>query len=103
MLPDMLSKGCMKQMVASYERHGGNIIALEQVPMDQTHQYGVVAVGAAHGRTHELTGMVEKPKARAPRRPTTSFPAAIFSSRRCSRFSRPRRRVPAARSSSPMR
>ncbi len=61
MLPDMLSKGCMKQMVASYERHGGNIIALEQVPMDQTHQYGVVAVGAAHGRTHELTGMIEKP------------------------------------------
>jgi UTP--glucose-1-phosphate uridylyltransferase len=61
MLPDMLSKGCMKQMVASYERHGGNIIALEQVPMDQTHQYGVVGVGAAYGRTHELTGMIEKP------------------------------------------
>jgi len=61
MLPDMLSKGCMKQMVASYERHGGNVIALEQVPMDQTHQYGVVGVGAAYGRTHELTGMIEKP------------------------------------------
>lgn len=62
MLPDMLSKGCMKQMVDAYNRHGGNIIALEQVPMDQTHQYGVVAVGPAHGRVHELTGMVEKPK-----------------------------------------
>lgn len=62
MLPDMLSKGCMKQMVEAYEKHGGNVIALEQVPMDQTHQYGIVAVGAAHGRVHELTGMVEKPK-----------------------------------------
>jgi UTP--glucose-1-phosphate uridylyltransferase len=61
MLPDMLSKGCMKQMVAAYNGHGGNVIALEQVPMDQTHQYGVVAVGKAMGRVHELTGMVEKP------------------------------------------
>lgn len=62
MLPDMLSKGCMKQMIDSYNTHGGNIIALEQVPMDQTHQYGVVATGKAFGRTHELTGMIEKPK-----------------------------------------
>ncbi len=61
LLPDMLSKGCMKQMVDAYEKHGGNVIALEQVPMDQTHQYGIVAVGNAHGRVHELTGMVEKP------------------------------------------
>lgn len=61
MLPDMLSKGCMKQMVDAYNAHGGNVIALEQVPMDQTHQYGVVAVGQQHGRVHELTGMIEKP------------------------------------------
>lgn len=61
LLPDMLSRGCMKQMVDAYNQHGGNVIALEQVPPDQTHQYGVVAVGGSHGRVHELTGMVEKP------------------------------------------
>ena len=61
MLPDMLSRGCMKQMVDAYDKHGGNVIALEQVPMDQTHQYGIVAVGKAHDRVHELTGMIEKP------------------------------------------
>jgi UTP--glucose-1-phosphate uridylyltransferase len=62
MLPDMLSRGCMKQMLAAYERHGGNIIAVEEVPPGETHQYGIVAVGQDFGQTFEITGMVEKPK-----------------------------------------
>lgn len=62
MLPDMLSRGCMKQMLAAYERHGGNIIAVEEVPPSETHQYGVVAMGRDFGQTFEITGMVEKPK-----------------------------------------
>jgi UTP--glucose-1-phosphate uridylyltransferase len=61
LLPDMLSRGCMGQMLEAYERHGGNIIAVEEVPEDQTHQYGVVGVGETYGQTFELTGMVEKP------------------------------------------
>lgn len=60
-LPDMLSRGSMEQMIAAYEKHGGNIIAVEEVPEDQTHQYGVVSVGQEFGQTFELTGMVEKP------------------------------------------
>jgi UTP--glucose-1-phosphate uridylyltransferase len=60
-LPDMLSRGCMGQMLEAYEQHGGNIIAVEEVPDDQTHQYGIVAVGQDHGRSFEITGMVEKP------------------------------------------
>ncbi|MFO1147054.1 MAG: UTP--glucose-1-phosphate uridylyltransferase GalU [Alsobacter sp.] len=62
MLPDMLSRGCMKQMLAAYERHGGNIIAVEEVPPAETHQYGIVATGKEFGQTFEITGMVEKPK-----------------------------------------
>ena len=60
-LPDMLSRGCMSQMIAAYERHGGNIIAVEEVPEDQTHQYGIVATGEEFGDTFRITGMVEKP------------------------------------------
>lgn len=60
-LPDMLSRGSMEQMIAAYEQHGGNIIAVEEVPADQTHQYGVVSVGQEFGKTFEITGMVEKP------------------------------------------
>jgi len=61
LLPDMLSRGSMEQMLAAYDRHGGNIIAVEEVPADQTHQYGIVSVGEEFGTTFEITGMVEKP------------------------------------------
>jgi UTP--glucose-1-phosphate uridylyltransferase len=66
LLPDMVtmasSQGrCLAQCVAAYEKHGGNIIAVEEVPLDETHQYGVVSLGKDFGHTFEITGMVEKP------------------------------------------
>ncbi|WP_029032802.1 UTP--glucose-1-phosphate uridylyltransferase GalU [Salinarimonas rosea] len=61
-LPDMLSKGCMTQMLEAYERHGGNIIAAEEVPMEETSKYGILSVAEDHGRTFRISGMVEKPK-----------------------------------------
>jgi UTP--glucose-1-phosphate uridylyltransferase len=61
LLPDMLSRGSMEQMLAAYEQHGGNIIAVEEVPQDQTHLYGIVSVGQEFGQSFEITGMVEKP------------------------------------------
>ncbi len=66
-LPDMITlpgkngKRCLAQCVEAYEKHGGNIIAAEEVPMDQTHQYGVLAPGEDFGATFEITGMIEKP------------------------------------------
>ncbi len=68
LLPDMVTKPgarggrCLMQCVEAYNEVGGNIQALEEVPPDETHQYGVVAVGADHGAAVEITGMVEKPK-----------------------------------------
>jgi UTP--glucose-1-phosphate uridylyltransferase len=67
LLPDMLTLAgrsgnrCLAQCLAAYERHGGNIIAVEEVPKEETHQYGVVSVGHDYGDTFEITGMVEKP------------------------------------------
>jgi UTP--glucose-1-phosphate uridylyltransferase len=61
LLPDMLSRGCMKQMLEAYDQHGGNIIAVEEVPENQTHQYGIVGIGETFGQTFEINGMVEKP------------------------------------------
>ena len=63
LLPDMLSRGCMGQMLSAYERHGGNVIAVEEVAPEETHQYGIVGVGQTFGQTFEIDGMVEKPKA----------------------------------------
>lgn len=67
LLPDMITlpgqRGgrCLKQCIETYDRHGGNVIAVEEVPEDQTHQYGVVSIGADKGSEFEITGMVEKP------------------------------------------
>ncbi|HXW70349.1 MAG TPA: UTP--glucose-1-phosphate uridylyltransferase GalU [Methylocella sp.] len=66
LLPDMVTmaagKGrCLAQCVEAYERHGGNVIAVEKVSPEETHQYGVVSIGQEFGHTFEITGMVEKP------------------------------------------
>jgi UTP--glucose-1-phosphate uridylyltransferase len=67
LLPDMVTMGgpaktqCLAQCVEAYERRGGNVIAVEEVSPEETHQYGVVAVGKDYGRDFEITGMVEKP------------------------------------------
>ncbi len=65
LLPDMIIKGergCLAQMMEVYNERGGNVIAVEEVPGDQTHQYGVIDIGAGDGRVFDITGMVEKPK-----------------------------------------
>ncbi|MCI0468079.1 MAG: UTP--glucose-1-phosphate uridylyltransferase GalU [Beijerinckiaceae bacterium] len=67
LLPDMVTMAgsgqgrCLAQCIAAYEKHGGNIIAVEEVPPDDTHQYGVVSIGKDFGQSFEITGMVEKP------------------------------------------
>ncbi|RFB78769.1 UTP--glucose-1-phosphate uridylyltransferase [Methylovirgula sp. 4M-Z18] len=67
LLPDMITlpgargSRCLAQCVETYNKHGGNVIAVEEVPMDQTHQYGIVSVGEDFGHTFEINGMVEKP------------------------------------------
>jgi UTP--glucose-1-phosphate uridylyltransferase len=63
LLPDMLmSPGCLAQMLAAYEKHGGNVLAVEEVPPDQVSRYGIVGVGAEDETGFEITAMVEKPK-----------------------------------------
>ncbi len=67
LLPDMITlpgqRGgrCLKQCIEAYEKHAGNIIAVEEVPMEETDKYGVVAIGKDFGHTFEIGGMVEKP------------------------------------------
>ena len=65
LLPDDLvlaETPCLKQLADAYEQTGGNVIAVEEVPRDQTNRYGIVAPGAEHGRLVEVRGLVEKPK-----------------------------------------
>jgi UTP--glucose-1-phosphate uridylyltransferase len=66
LLPDMLIKGkrgCLAQMADAYRELGANanVIAVEEVPEDQTHMYGIVGTGKQKGASFEITAMVEKP------------------------------------------
>ncbi len=65
LLPDMLFKGTpgvLKQMMEAYEVGGGNVVAVEEVPMDEVSKYGVVARGQGPDEGFAITAMVEKPK-----------------------------------------
>lgn len=52
--------GCLSQMTAAYQQHSGSVVAVEEVPPEQTSSYGIVAIDkAANSR---VTKIVEKPK-----------------------------------------
>jgi UTP--glucose-1-phosphate uridylyltransferase len=65
-LPDELvlhAPGCLAQMIAAANAlpEKSNVLAVQEVPADQTHQYGICGVGKRDGRMFEVDGMVEKP------------------------------------------
>ena len=53
--------GCMAQMVALYEKTGGNIVAVQECDPAEAHKYGIVGRGRGAGDGFEITEMVEKP------------------------------------------
>lgn len=67
LLPDVIvqaaDKSCMEQMMELYNETGGNIIAVDEVPLEKTSSYGVVKY-EEDGKGHKkIDGMVEKPAA----------------------------------------
>jgi len=67
LLPDVLvqhNPGCLKQMIeAGRGVERANIIAVEEMPRERIHLYGVVGVGERRGKLFSITEMVEKPAA----------------------------------------
>lgn len=64
LLPDMLHQGetpCLKGMIERYNHDGGNVIGLYNVPMSETHHYGIADIEGGTGR-ERIRAMVEKPK-----------------------------------------
>jgi UTP--glucose-1-phosphate uridylyltransferase len=74
-LPDDLvlhPQGCLAQLVEAYNKVGGNLVAVEDVPREHTNRYGILDVvedaGVKKGgRLVKAKGLVEKPEpAKAP-------------------------------------
>jgi UTP--glucose-1-phosphate uridylyltransferase len=60
---------CLKQMVDAFAETRGNLVAVEEVPHEQTDRYGVLDPVRDDGRLVEIKGLVEKPDpAEAPSR-----------------------------------
>jgi UTP--glucose-1-phosphate uridylyltransferase len=64
LLPDELMVGtptCTAQLVAASEKTGGSVVAVVEVPREQTKSYGIAAIRAEKSGLAEITGLVEKP------------------------------------------
>ncbi len=70
LLPDDIirhPKGCLKQMMEAYEQTGGNMVAVKNVPREETKKYGIVDIEKEDGKMVSVKGLVEKPDpAKAP-------------------------------------
>lgn len=63
-LPDDLvlaDQPCIGQLIDAYQEVGGNVVAVEDVPADQTNKYGILDVETEQGKLIKARGMVEKP------------------------------------------
>ncbi len=55
------SEGVMKQMVVLYEKYGCSIVAIVEVPHDQTDKYGIIVGTEEAPGIYRVNDMVEKP------------------------------------------
>jgi UTP--glucose-1-phosphate uridylyltransferase len=66
LLPDDLiwnrGSGALKQMADAAEASGASMIAVQDVPREQTGSYGIVAAESFEGRSGRIDAIVEKPK-----------------------------------------
>lgn len=56
----------MKQMLGIFERHRASVLAVQRVPMNQTHQYGIVKGKKVGPGLFSVEDLVEKPKTNPP-------------------------------------
>ena len=55
---------CIGQLMRAYERVHGSVVAVQEVPHDETSRYGIIATDSTHPdneRLHRVSGLVEKP------------------------------------------
>jgi UTP--glucose-1-phosphate uridylyltransferase len=56
------SPSVVSQMTALYARHGCSVLGVQEIPREQSRQYGMVRHRAAEGNVEEVTAIVEKPE-----------------------------------------
>ncbi len=60
-------QGCLKQMVVVFEQYQSSVIAVENIPKEETDKYGIVSTDEINSQIGKLNGIIEKPEpAKAP-------------------------------------
>jgi len=54
--------GVTQQLVATYEKYNASVLAVQDVPREETSRYGIVAATSIAPMIERVTGMVEKPQ-----------------------------------------
>jgi UTP--glucose-1-phosphate uridylyltransferase len=52
----------LSQMIDLYEQHASSVVGVQNVPLEQTHQYGIVRPQSMGVRIHRIADIVEKPQ-----------------------------------------
>lgn len=52
---------CLKQMIEVYNREQTSVVAVQQVPWEETHKYGIVSATARREQCLTVTDLIEKP------------------------------------------
>lgn len=53
---------CLAQLLDVHRETGGNVVAVEEVPAEQTDRYGILDIADDDGRLAAVRGLVEKPR-----------------------------------------
>jgi len=57
----LADRPCLAQMVEAQRETGGNMVAVMEVPREQTNRYGILDIDAEAGNLVSVKGLVEKP------------------------------------------
>ncbi len=60
-LIDGAGRGCLAQMIETYEERAGSVLAVETVPPEETHRYGIVKASRVAPRLSRIESIIEKP------------------------------------------
>lgn len=52
---------CLKQMIRYYELYGGNILGVQEVPIEDVSKYGIIDGSRVSPRLYKAENMIEKP------------------------------------------
>lgn len=52
----------LKQLINQYDQTGASVVAVQEVPANETNRYGIIEYKEQQGKVYKVEGMIEKPQ-----------------------------------------